>query len=107
MRIHMEKGGYVYILASRRNGTLYIGVTTNLAERIWLHRQGMGSAFTKKYNVTRLVFWETHADIDTAIRREKAMKEWRRNWKLLLIEKINPNWDDLWHSISGSRLPPG
>lgn len=91
----MWKGGYVYILASRRNGTLYIGVTSNLAVRIWEHKQGRASAFTRKYGVTRLVYWESHAEIACAIHREKAMKHWRRKWKLQLIESTNPDWEDL------------
>ncbi len=103
----MEKGGYVYILASRRNGTLYVGVTVDLSVRVWQHRQGRASLFTRKYGVTRLVYWESHAEIETAIRWEKAMKQWCRKWKLELIESANPDWDDLWLPMSGSPLSRG
>ena len=86
---------YVYILASRKNGTLYVGVTNQLAKRIWEHRQGLGSKFTKKYGVHRLVYAEPHDEIEEAIRREKAMKNWNRAWKVQLIEKTNPDWNEL------------
>jgi putative endonuclease len=87
--------GYVYILASRRNGTLYTGVTSNLIARVARHREGEGGAFTRKYGVTRLVFAEHHNRIEDAIAREKAIKKWRRAWKLQLIEAANPEWEDL------------
>jgi putative endonuclease len=91
--------GYVYILASKRNGTLYIGVTTDLAARIFAHRNGTGSAFTKKYGVKILVWYETYDMVTDAIQRETALKHWLRKWKLELIEKTNPNWDDLYETL--------
>ena len=89
-------GGYVYILASDRNGTLYIGVTNDLARRTWEHREGLVAGFTKRYSVKRLVYIESFDRIEDAIAREKAMKKWNRLWKLDLIERQNPNWDDLY-----------
>jgi putative endonuclease len=91
--------GYVYILASKRNGTLYIGVTTDLAARVFAHRNGTGSAFTKKYEVKILVWYETYDMVTDAIQRETNLKHWLRKWKLELIEKTNPNWDDLYESL--------
>ncbi len=91
----MKRGGYVYILASKRNGTLYIGVTSNLPERIDQHRKHLVEGFTKKYNVDRLVWCEAHDSIEQAIIREKQLKKWNRAWKLALIEKENPQWNDL------------
>ena len=91
--------GHVYILASKRNGTLYIGVTTNLSERIFAHRNGTGSAFTKKYNVKLLVWYETSDMVTDAIQRETTLKHGLRKWKLDLIEKSNPNWDDLYKTF--------
>lgn len=90
---------YVYMLASKKNGTLYIGVTNDLVRRVWEHRQGVGSEFTKKYGVHRLVFFEQHDEIKAAIQREKAMKEWKRAWKIELIERQNPDWLDLYGKI--------
>lgn len=87
---------FVYILASRRNGTLYTGVTNNLFKRVWQHRNDEGVSFTKKYGVHRLVWFEEHGEIDEAIRREKRIKRWKRSWKLELIEKENPHWADLY-----------
>ena len=95
----MPKKGYVYILASRRNGTLYTGVTSNLAERIWQHRQGEIEGFTKQYHVHRLVYFEEHVDIRDALRREKQIKKWRRAWKIRLIERENPRWVDLFDKL--------
>jgi putative endonuclease len=88
-------GGYVYILASKRHGTLYIGVTSDLPRRIAEHRDGEIAGFTKRYGVTRLVYVEPHDDIRNAIVREKQMKEWKRDWKITLIERDNPDWSDL------------
>jgi len=88
-------GYYVYIMASKRNGTLYIGVTNNLARRVDEHRLGMVSGFTKRYGVHRLVYYEQHRDVKEAIAREKQMKKWRRAWKMNLIEDVNPDWRDL------------
>jgi putative endonuclease len=87
--------GFVYMLASKRNGTLYIGVTSDLHGRIHAHREGRGSAFVKKYDVTRLVWFEEHALYTAAIQRETSLKRWKRAWKIALIEKHNPDWIDL------------
>ena len=92
---------YVYILASRKHGTLYIGVTNNIARRVWEHRQGRGSRFVQKYRVTRLVHVETHEEIERAIQREKTMKEWPRAWKIRLIERSNPEWEYLFDRLIG------
>jgi putative endonuclease len=91
----MRKGGYVYMLASRRNGTLYIGVTSNLPERIDQHKAHAADSFTKKYDVGKLVWYEQHETIEQAIAREKQLKRWNRAWKLELIEKENPSWNEL------------
>lgn len=85
----------VYMMASRRNGTLYIGVTSNLMQRIAQHRDGMGSGFTALYDVKTLVWFEMHGSIEAAIVREKQLKKWHRAWKLRLIEGANPDWRDL------------
>ena len=95
----MTKQPCVYILASKRNGTLYIGVTSNLIKRAWEHRNNVVEGFTKKYNVHQLVYYEQHEDIESAILREKRLKKWSRAWKLRLIEERNPNWSDLWDEI--------
>lgn len=89
----------VYILASKKNGTLYIGVTSDLAKRIWEHKNDLVEGFTKRYKVHNLVWYEVHDNIDAAIEREKKMKEWQRVWKTKLIEKDNPSWNDLYNSI--------
>jgi putative endonuclease len=89
----------VYILASKKNGTLYIGVTSDLAKRIWEHKNNLVEGFTKRYTVHNLVWYEMHDNMDAAIEREKNMKEWQRDWKIKLIEKDNPNWNDLYNSI--------
>jgi putative endonuclease len=89
---------YVYILASQRNGTLYIGVTSNLEQRMFEHRAGTFSGFTKKYKVHMLVYVETSDSIEAAIAREKQLKHWNRDWKLNLINRANPNWTDLFGS---------
>jgi putative endonuclease len=94
-----EKGGFVYIMASARNGTLYIGVTSDLPGRIWLHREGATDGFTRKYGCKLLVWFEQFGDIELAIQREKQMKEWKRLWKLRVIEEKNPDWDDLYESL--------
>jgi putative endonuclease len=88
-------GGWVYILASRYRGTLYTGVTSDIARRTWQHREGHGSRFAARYEVIRLVYAERHERIDEAIGREKAIKKWRREWKIELIEQGNPEWNDL------------
>jgi putative endonuclease len=97
------KSPAVYMLASKRNGTLYIGVTTNLIQRIWQHREGLADGFTKQYGVKMLVWYEQHATMESAIAKEKAMKKWLRKWKLTTIEAMNPNWDDLWSQIVGEN----
>lgn len=89
------KGGWVYIPTHKREGVLYIGVTSDLAARLHQHRTGTGWAFCRRYGLARLVHAERHDDIHCAIAREKAMKAWRRAWKVELIEKTNPDWDDL------------
>ncbi len=94
-----EKGGFVYIMASQRNGTLYIGVTSDLPGRVWQHKQGTADGFTKKYGCKLLVWFEEFGDIEFAIKREKQMKEWQRAWKLRVIEEANPDWNDLYGSL--------
>ncbi len=89
------KNYYVYILASKRNGTLYIGVTNNLERRVYEHKTNTIRGFTSKYNVHQLVYYEQTTDINSALQREKQLKKWNRKWKLALIEKDNPNWNDL------------
>jgi putative endonuclease len=86
---------FVYVLASRRNGTLYIGMTDNLARRVWEHQSGAVPGFTKKYGVKTLVWYELHESRETAFQRERQLKKWNRAWKLKLIEQLNPNWRDL------------
>jgi putative endonuclease len=93
---------YVYILASRIGGTLYIGVTNDLIRRAAEHRPKLAKGFTKKYEVGRLVYFEQFDDAENAIRREKRLKKWNRAWKVRLIEELNPNWDDLYPSIAGA-----
>jgi len=95
----VNKQPAVYILASKRNGTLYIGVTSDLVKRIWEHRNNMVEGFTKRYSVHHLVWYELHESMESAIQREKRLKEWKRVWKLELIESINSNWQDLYHKI--------
>jgi putative endonuclease len=90
---------HVYILASKRNGTLYIGMTNNIAQRVWQHKQGLVEGFTKKYGVDRLVYCEAFARPQDAIQREKRLKKWNRAWKIQLIESINPEWDDLYETV--------
>jgi putative endonuclease len=85
----------VYIMASKRNGTLYTGVTSGLARRVWEHQQGLVEGFTKKHKVHLLVYYEYHDDMRSAIAREKRIKKWNRAWKLRLIEEVNPDWRDL------------
>jgi putative endonuclease len=92
----------VYILASQRNGTLYIGVTSNLVQRIWQHRQGEMDGFTRQYAIKQLVYYEQHTSMADAILREKQLKKWNRAWKLRLIEAHNPGWRDLWDEIIGN-----
>ena len=95
----MLKQPAVYILASERNGTLYIGVTSDLPKRVYEHRNGSVDGFTKKYGIHRLLYYELHDDMLSAITREKQLKKWNRAWKLELIEEKNPEWKDLWDEI--------
>ena|SRR3989344_3635378 len=92
---------YVYILASRRNGTLYIGVTNNLRKRIWQHKNDIEEGFTKRYKVHNLVYFEQVDSVVSAIEREKRLKKWNRSWKIKLIEKDNPEWNDLYEDLFG------
>ena len=92
-------GGWVYIISNKRGGVLYIGVTADLPARIFQYKQGKGSAFCRRYGLHRLVYAEPHAEIADAIVREKAMKAWKRDWKIALIEKSNPEWSDLFEQI--------
>ena len=97
----MDIPSYVYILASQRYGTLYIGVTSDLVKRVWEHRNEFFSGFTGQYNVKTLVWYEAHADIVASIKREKQLKHWQRKWKIRLISDENPLWRDLYDEISG------
>jgi len=93
------KEGFVYIMANKRNGTIYIGVTSNLSDRVYEHKEGRGSVFTRKYALKMLVWYETYSSILDAIQRETSLKRWPRKWKLDLIEKMNPEWEDLYLSF--------
>jgi putative endonuclease len=95
----MSKQPAVYILSSKRNGTLYVGVTSDLLKRVWEHRNNLMEGFTKRYGVHQLVWYELHGSLESAIKREKRLKDWKRKWKVQLIEKTNPNWEDLYPSI--------
>ncbi len=95
----MSKRPAVYILASKRNGTLYLGVTSDLPKRVWEHKNDLVEGFTKRYRVHRLVYYELHENMESAISREKQIKKWNRVWKLELIEKQNPDWRNLWDGI--------
>ena len=95
----MTKQPAVYILASKRNGTLYVGVTSDLETRAWQHKNNAVEGFTKQYGVPHLVYYELHGDMLSAIAREKQIKKWNRAWKLDVIEKQNPDWKDLWEGI--------
>ena len=95
----MERQPCVYMLASKRNGTLYTGVTSNLLKRVWEHKNNLVEGFTKKYGVHTLVWYELHDTMDSAIQREKAIKNWKRAWKLKLIEKMNAHWRELYSDL--------
>ena len=95
----MNKQFFVYILASKRNGTLYTGITSDLVKRVWQHKNNSVEGFTKKYNVKILVYYEIYDDAENAIVREKRIKKWKRAWKLRLIEEKNPHWKDLYDEI--------
>lgn len=96
-----QKEYYVYILASQKYGTLYIGITNNLLKRVYQHKEGLVAGFTKKYHVHQLVYYEVHGDVNEAILREKQMKKWRRDWKINLIERDNPQWLDIYRELTG------
>ena len=98
----MTGQGYVYILTNRPHGTLYTGVTSDLVRRVYMHRKGVVAGFTKRYNLKKLVFYEKHEYIQDAIVREKRIKEWKRAWKVKLIEENNPDWRDLYSDIVSS-----
>ena len=98
-----DRSYWVYILASRIGGTLYIGVTNDLIRRIYHHRTKAVRGFTSRYAVYRRVYFEQFEDIEAAIRREKRMKKWKREWKIRTIEEVNPNWDDLYPGLASTR----
>ncbi|HZT88591.1 MAG TPA: GIY-YIG nuclease family protein [Stellaceae bacterium] len=95
---HRMQGGWVYFMTNRRNGVLYVGVTSNLPKRAWEHREGVVEGFTRRYRLKQLVYLEHHADIRDAIQRERNIKHWSREWKIQLIESQNPDWTDLYES---------
>ncbi|MES2136726.1 MAG: GIY-YIG nuclease family protein [Pseudomonadota bacterium] len=110
----MDRAGYVYIMANRKNGTIYIGVTSDLAKRVYEHREGLVAGFTRRYGCKRLVWFETFDDIQQARQRELQMKEWNRAWKVKRIEERNFDWDDLYATLfdpgdagPGPRPAPG
>ena len=90
------KAPCVYILANKPNGTLYIGVTSNLVQRVWQHKNDLVEGFTKRYGIHRLVWYEAHESMESAITREKMLKRWKRAWKIRLIQEANPKWSDLY-----------
>ena len=95
----MEKQPCVYILTNKRNGTLYVGVTSNLPKRVWEHKNKVVEGFTQKYGLISLVWYERHETMEVAIQREKAIKFWKRRWKLKIIEETNPDWLDLYEEL--------
>ncbi len=95
------KNYYVYILASKKNGTLYIGATNNLLKRVYEHKSKMVEGFTKKYNIHKLVYYEQTNSIQSALSREKQLKKWYRKWKIELIEEMNPDWKNLYYELGG------
>ena len=99
----MDKRYYTYIMASQRNGTLYVGVTSDLIKRAYQHKNNLAEGFAAKNGAHLLVYFEQHLDVNAAIRREKRLKQWHRKWKLALIEIDNPNWRDLYSEVTGSR----
>jgi putative endonuclease len=96
----MEKQFYVYILTNKPYGTLYVGVTSDLAQRIYQHREGLAEGFSKRHELDRLIWYEVHEDVTQAIAREKRIKKWHRDWKINLIQTTNPDWKDLYDSIA-------
>ena len=99
--MNAEKQYYVYMLASSKHGTIYIGVTSNLLRRVWEHKEGVIEGFTSKYKVHKLVWYEVHQEVREAILREKRLKRWNREWKIRLIEENNPDWSDLYFGLNG------
>ena len=99
LNTHTMTGGWIYMMTNRRDGTLYIGVTSDIARRAWEHRKGAVEGFTKRYGLKRLVYMERHETIDEALRRETRMKKWPRAWKVRLIHSINPEWHDLYETL--------
>ena len=95
----MDRPGYVYIMASRRNGTIYLGSTSNLVQRAWQHREAVADGFTRRYGCKMLVWFEAHDSIDGARLRELQMKKWKRPWKLSEVERMNPDWADLYETL--------
>ena len=95
-----------YILASRRNGTIYVGSTDDLAKRVWEHREKLRPGFTTLHSISQLVWFESHETRESAFRRERRIKEWRRSWKIMLIEAQNPDWRDLYEDLTGGGLTP-
>ena len=95
----MQKQPCVYIMASKRNGTLYTGVTSNLVQRVWQHKNNVVAGFTSKYSVHLLVWYELHQDMPSALGREKAIKNWKRAWKIREVEENNPHWEDLYEKL--------
>ncbi len=91
---------FVYILANKKNGTLYIGFTTNLIKRVWEHKNELADGFTKKYGINKLVYFESSDVKEGVLQREKRLKKWNRAWKIKLIKEVNPNWDDLYYQIT-------
>jgi putative endonuclease len=95
----MDRAYYVYVLASSRYGTLYLGVTSNLVQRVWQHKEELAEGFSKEYAVKKLVWFEVHNEVYSALTREKQLKKWRREWKIALIQRDNPMWRDLYQDI--------
>jgi putative endonuclease len=102
----MTKSYFVYILASKKNGTLYTGVTGDLLKRVYQHKERLVPGFTSKYNVHMLVYYEKYSDICSAIEREKRLKKWNRQWKINLIESVNPDWKDLYNGLHTIGIAP-
>ena len=96
----IQKQAYIYIMANKRNGTIYVGVTSNLPARVWQHKNNIIEGFTKKYSTHILIYFEQHENMQSAIDREKQIKKWKRKWKLRLIEIENPDWKDLYVGIT-------
>ena len=103
----MEKQFYIYILANKQYGALYTGITSDLLKKVYEHKHGMMEGFTKEHGVKKLVYYEVVKDVISAIEREKRMKKWNRQWKIELIQSLNPDWDDLYNALIGSPLSRG